>query len=71
MNGDIFDCHTRGQGATGIEWVIKDAAKHSTMCRAAPYNKLTTNVSTTEIKKHRPVQCADRKAIFKTKLLAD
>lgn len=40
MSGDIFDGHNSRVDANGIEWVeIRDAAKHSTMHRAAPPNE--------------------------------
>lgn len=54
MSGSIFDGHTWGGSATGIKWVeAKDAAKHSTMHRAAPTTKnyLALNVNSAEVKK--------------------
>lgn len=40
-----FDCHNWRAGATGIQWVeAKDAAKHLTLDRTAPYkNKLSSS----------------------------
>lgn len=52
MLGDIFYHYNLGQGAAGTWWVeARDAAKHITMHRTAPYSKdyPPLNVSRAEV----------------------
>ena len=57
MAGDIFGCHTTGEGsAIGNWWVeARGAAKHPTMHRTAPYSKELShpNADSGEVEKLR------------------
>ena len=42
MSGDIFGCHNRGEGASGIYWVdVRDATKYTKASHTTEKNYLT------------------------------
>ena len=57
MSGDIFDCHSWGEGAGGIQWVeARGVVKHLTRHRANPTtnNSPAQSVNSSEVENPTP-----------------